>query len=94
MTNATKYDDGKTNWCYLLIDFKPELEEIAKVFKFGASKYGRDNKFNPQTDSEQFMNPAFRHLLEDGLDEESGLSHKAHAVASILISMYHDKKGS
>jgi len=90
MNEATKHDQNKPKWCYLLVDFKPELEEVLRVIEFGASKYGRDNKFNQQTDSEQFINPAFRHLLDEGTDDESGFSHKAHAVASILISMYHD----
>lgn len=71
------------------------LEEEAKVLKFGADKYGRDNwkqlwgkdTINTCCDS------AFRHLIamidNELVDSESQLYHAAHVRANMAFILYY-----
>lgn len=64
------------------------LEQIARVLGFGATKYARHN-WRKGIAWSRVVAAAMRHLLawKDGedLDEESGLSHLAHAGCCVMF---------
>jgi len=72
------------------------LEQEALVLAFGATKYGLHNWRNGHNWT-QLLNAAVRHIIEfaDGedLDPESGLSHLAHARASLGFLIESIEKG-
>ena len=83
-----KYDLGQPDWSILPYD---RLEFVVRVLDFGARKYGRDNwKDVPNADTRYFA-AAMRHMVAhhsgNPIDDESGLPHLAHAVASLLFMM-------
>ena len=73
------------------------LGAVAGVFEHGSLKY---TKWNWQDDSqaqarmEELLNATLRHVFaindpsQDEFDEESGIHHAAHAVASLLIYLH------
>lgn len=66
-------------------------EDVSRVCKYGADKYGHKNYLKGIA-SERLLSAALRHLrkwfLEDiFLDDESGLSHKSHAIANLLMHL-------
>ena len=64
------------------------LVQTAKVFEFGATKYGKDS-WRVDTDPEKIIDAALRHLhkLADGdlFDDESGLLHAAHVMSNMCM---------
>ena len=38
-----KHDNGKLRLAEMIIDFKEPLQELCKVWEFGAGKYGKSN---------------------------------------------------
>jgi hypothetical protein len=88
---GTKQDNGKTDWTILPF---AALEEVVKVLEYGAKKYSRDN-WKKVTPENRYIKAAFRHLIAyvkgEEIDNESGLNHLAHCVASLLI--YMEKRG-
>lgn len=64
------------------------LQEVARVFGFGAEKYS-PNGWREVRPGSRYLDAALRHLTAhaDGedVDAESGLSHLAHACACVLI---------
>lgn len=83
-----KFDKGKPK-----IHLVPPaaIRAIAEVFTFGAEKYGEHNW---RQDRDKFpysrhISSIQRHLLDfqDGIDndDESGLSHLAHAMTQLMI---------
>jgi len=85
-----KFDSDKPHFALI----PPEgLSEIAKVFQFGADKYGVNN-WRIDGDKTSWLrtySSIQRHLnawlMGEDLDSESGQSHLAHAAAQILIQM-------
>lgn len=80
-----KYDDGKVRMELL----SPKaIAELAKVLTFGASKYEANNWRNGIAWT-RVIGAVKRHLnaFEDGVnvDEESGLSHLAHAMCGLMF---------
>jgi hypothetical protein len=67
------------------------LLRVAEALQTGAEKYGRLDWRNHDTRASTYYDACFRHLFAwwDGedTDPESGLSHVAHAAASLLILM-------
>lgn len=82
---GTKHDQGKPR-----MDLLPKelLEEVAKVLTFGAEKYDAHN-WRGGMDWSRLIGACQRHLIawNDGedTDEESGLSHLAHAGCCIAF---------
>jgi hypothetical protein len=83
---GTKFDSGKSRY-----DLLPPnaLEEVAKVLTYGAAKYAPDNwRFVPDAENRYFA-AAQRHLWAlrrgESHDPESGISHIAHAITSLLF---------
>lgn len=84
-----KKDEGKPQLAFLPF---AQLETIARVFDYGASKYARDN-WKKGTFA-RYASACLRHLFDrlkgNKLDPESGLPHLAHAAACILMLMWFD----
>jgi hypothetical protein len=88
MSKAKKFDRDKAPLD--LIPYEAQ-EEIARVLAFGAKKYGRGN-FTGGLEYSRLLSAAMRHLGQfnsgQDLDEESGLSHVAHAGCMIAFLLY------
>lgn len=84
---ASKNDakDDKAPLEYLRLD---GIEEMCRVFKFGASKYGKENYLKGHH-VDQLTSAALRHLLayQDGQehDPETGFRHIAHAMCCMAM---------
>ena len=91
-----KYDNGKPSLSLLPVE--PVLE-VAKVFGFGAEKYGRNNwrEDGGETSWLRTYDSIQRHLTSwlngENLDPESGESHLAHAMCQMLILRQHMMDG-
>lgn len=87
---GTKHDSGKPKLHYMPY---PALEEIAKVFTFGANKYG-DYNFLKGMDWTRPYNASLRHLgawfWQESKDTETGLSHLAHAGCNIMMLLAYE----
>ena len=95
MKEGTKYDGGKTRVTEFILDFAPELMEVAKVWEFGANKYAKSNWKKVENGKERYMNALFRHLLQsetEPVDSESGLSHTVHAIFNALAVLHFEMK--
>lgn len=84
-TKATKYDENKPPMALL----PPEaMIEVSKVLAFGAEKYGPDN-WRKGMRWRRLVGASLRHtfawLSGKDTDEESGLSHLAHAACCLLF---------
>lgn len=85
------HDQGKPSLALLS---RIALEDTARVMDFGAKKYDAHN-WRKGISWTAIMNSALRHLyaFNDGedMDEESGLSHLAHAMCDVmfLLEYYH-----
>lgn len=72
------------------------LLAVGRVLAHGASKYGRDNWRNVD-DVRRYHDAALRHVMQylsgERTDAESGESHLAHAVCSLLFVLDIDERG-
>lgn len=92
--NGAKHDNGKLRWDLLPIR---ELEEIVKVYTFGATKYG-DNKWQRlENGKERYYAALLRHLAEyrkgHSVDDESGLLHIAQVAWNAIALLFIEKDG-
>lgn len=82
---AEKFDGDKVPLDLLPVD---ALEEIGKVLAFGAKKYGPRNWEKGMTWGRLYA-ALLRHLFAwwkgEDFDEETGLSHLAHAACCVLF---------
>lgn len=86
-----KYDDGKLRLAEMMVDFKLPMEELCKVWTFGANKYSKSNWKKVDNGRDRYTNALMRHLLaeEDNLyDEESNLLHASHIAFNALARLY------
>lgn len=85
-----KHDKGKPD--FTLIP-QEALLEVAKVFTYGAEKYGVFN-YSHGTDYRRYIAAANRHLNQwlrgEDLDE-SGTNHLGNAIASIMMVLDNQK---
>jgi len=90
-----KFDSGKLD--YTLVPWDG-LEEIVKVLEFGARKYDRDNWRYVEGAEKRYLAAALRHLIayqiEDPKDEETDLSHLAHAGCCLLFLLALEKRNA
>ena len=87
---AAKHDEGK---------YKPSLvskdiiKGIAEVRQYGIEKYGDPDNWKT-VGSQRYIDALLRHVIEYASgkenDEESNLSHLAHAACNIMFLMYFD----
>lgn len=90
---AKKYDTGKPKLS--LIPSEP-LMDLARVFMFGAEKYGKGN-WRSGFDYSRLYDAVMRHLMAwfegEDMDPESGLPHLSHATWGLIILRYFQIKG-
>lgn len=91
LDTGRKDDQGKIDWNLLPVT---QAEEVIKVLMFGAQKYGRHNWQGVKHGYSRYRSAAIRHVLATqpfsaGNDEETGLSHEAHAICCLLFMMWH-----
>ena len=88
-----KFDAGKLD--YTLVPWDG-LEEIVKVLEFGARKYARDNWKHVEGGDVRYLAAAFRHLIAyntgEKVDQETGISHLAHAGCCLLFLLSLEKR--
>ena len=93
MSKGTKYDQDKADLS--LIPYSAQEAE-ARVFGFGAKKYGRDN-YKAGMESHRLIAACMRHIgaynQGENLDAESGLSHLAHARCCLSMLIELDRIG-
>ena len=86
--------NGKPRWELLPL---PDLEDVVKVYTFGAEKYEPNSWRGLEDGFERYKAALLRHLVsfENGeeLDEESGLPALAHMAwnAIAMLAIWHDK---
>jgi hypothetical protein len=88
-----KFDAGKLD--YTLVPWDG-LEEIVKVLEFGAKKYARENWRYVEGAEQRYLAAAIRHLvayqIQQPTDEETGISHLAHAGCCLLFLLALEKR--
>lgn len=86
-----KADADKPRWG--LLPWRA-VEEIVKVFTFGARKYADDNWKKVPRRRSRYFDALHRHLYayQDGVrnDPDSGLHHLAHAGCCLLMLLWMD----
>lgn len=96
LTEGTKYDDGKLRLAEMMLDFGVAMEELCKVWEYGAAKYEKSNwKQVKDPDGscgiDRYTNAMLRHLMAEryGMhDDESHLLHAAHIAFNALARLY------
>lgn len=85
-----KFDDSKPQW--ILLPWV-QVEEVVKVLTFGAKKYAPGNWQKVRPGEERYLSACYRHLASihkgESLDKETGYSHYAHAICSLLFAFWH-----
>jgi len=86
--HGKKYDGGKPK-LYLLPP--KSINEVGKVLTFGAEKYDAHNWRKVEDLQNRYTSAALRHIFAhvDGedVDEETGLSHLAHAICCLMFKL-------
>lgn len=90
---AEKHDAGKVRWGLMPWE---ELEDVARVFMFGAEKYSDFGWQQVENGEQRYQDATIRHIVGhvtgNEFDRESGEQAYAHAVCSLLIAMWHAKR--
>jgi len=89
---AFKADSGKP-LAGCIKEFNLALMEVIKVSTFGAQKYERGSWKKVPDGRQRYEDALFRHLLQDGIDEESGLPHSSHALWNLMAIIQLDQEG-
>ncbi|NJO17714.1 MAG: hypothetical protein HC877_18850 [Thioploca sp.] len=88
-----KFDNDKIRFDLIPFDV---LQEVAKVFTFGANKYSVDNWKNVENYKDRYFAAVMRHLaswrMNELKDKESKLYHLAHAATCIFFLLWFDMK--
>lgn len=86
--------DGKPMWELLPL---PDIEDVVKVYTFGAQKYGPHTWRHLPDGLQRYKAALLRHLVSfdrgEEIDEESGLPALAHMAwnAIAMLSVWHDE---
>ena len=68
------------------------IEAVGEVLTFGAKKYEPNNWQKVEDAEDRYYAAALRHLLAwrkgETIDEESGLSHLAHAATNMMFLLH------
>lgn len=88
---AKKYDGEKLRYDLLPMEC---LEEIVKVYTFGAVKYGENNWQGLSNFEDRYYGALLRHLAAwrkgEKIDGESGLFHIAQVAWNAFALLWHD----
>lgn len=88
-----KFDSDKLRWD--LIPFAC-IEELAKVYTFGAKKYG-DNNWQKVTPKSRYVAAMLRHFCAwqggESRDPETGLFHLSHMVWNGIALLWFEVRG-
>jgi hypothetical protein len=88
---GVKFDSAKPD--YSLIP-PNALDDVAKVLTYGAKKYDRENWRKLDDLDNRYFAAAQRHIWAvkkgEPNDPETGISHLAHAIASLMFLVEHD----
>jgi hypothetical protein len=88
-----KYDSSKRD--YSLVPWGA-LDEVVKVLEAGAEKYTPDN-WRRGTVWTRYWSASMRHITAwirgESVDQETGLSHLAHAVCCLLFLISYEMEG-
>lgn len=75
-----------------------EIEDIVKVYHFGAKKYAPESWKNLNDGARRYFAACNRHLIAyikgEKIDPESGIYHLAHAAWNVIAMLYLDKHGN
>lgn len=82
---GVKFDKNKLRWTLIPWD---AMTDVVRVFMYGAHKYG-DRNWELGMDRDRLVDAVLRHLTRymcgEKEDNETGISHLAHAIASLLM---------
>lgn len=81
---GAKLDAGKLRMGLVIDGFANALKAVGEVGTFGAEKYTPNGWVDVPNGIERYKDAMYRHLLSEGVDEESGLEHLAHAAWNVL----------
>lgn len=88
--SGLKYDDGKLRYDLIPVN---ALEQVARVLRFGAKKYG-DNNWRITKPETRYTAAAMRHgeayRKGETNDPESGIHHLAHRICCDLFLLQID----
>lgn len=86
-----KYDAGKLLAAIPFQDFPDAIRELIRVSTFGAHKYARGSWKTVPNGAVRYNDAMARHFIDDQagveVDEESGISHKAHLAWNALATL-------
>jgi hypothetical protein len=85
---AVKHDQGKPDFSLISYEL---MEAVARVREFGAKKYSKNNwklGFKVTRSCAAALRHIFLFLSGQTIDDESGLSHLAHAVCCLEHALY------
>lgn len=95
MPEGIKHDNGKLRLAEMMLDFQIPMEELCKVWEFGANKYTKSNWKHLDSGIDRYTNALLRHLFAENdnmYDDESKLLHAAHIAFNALARLYFIKK--
>lgn len=91
METGIKFDQDKPRLAEMITDFASELEELCKVWTFGANKYSKSNWKLVKNGKERYSNALLRHLMAENInlyDKESSLLHASHIAFNALARLH------
>lgn len=92
LTEGVKYDEGKPRWDLLPYE---ELSKVVDVLTFGAKKYADDNWKRVPNAKARYIRAGMGHFTKwirgERCDDETGISHLAHAICCLLFLMWFDR---
>lgn len=92
MEEGVKYDGQKLRWDLLPMEC---IEDVVKILSFGAKKYHDNNWKSVTPFEERYYAALMRHIVAwrmgEEFDEESGISHLAHAMCNLVFLSWNDK---
>lgn len=91
LQRGIKFDADKARLGEMFLDFSIPLEYVARVWEFGAHKYGKSNWKYVENARNRYTNALLRHLAketENEFDDETKLLHAAHVAWNALARLF------
>jgi hypothetical protein len=92
MGEGRKFDGEKERYDLIPMEC---IEDLAKILTMGANKYAANNWQKLDNGEDRYFAALMRHLVAsrkgEKIDEESGLSHLAHAMCNIVFLLWLEK---